>query len=393
MRIGVIHWAFPPTIGGVETHLATLYPELVRMGHKVFLLTEDLDGKEGKDEYEGIELERTKLMSIPTFEKRDSEFYEIVENMIREWIDNVKPDIVHAHNLNCFFHYHPAACEKICKEKKIPLILTVHQVWKNNPNFVKLTTKTGWNRIIAVSKFVKKELKEIGVSEGKIDVVYHGLDKYVYKPRSKAELKSLFSKYPRFRNKKIILHPARVSEGKGNHISVKAMSLVKEKFPDTMLVLTGMGKEVSFFKDDKYKNEILKLIKKLELEENVFKGDFTWNEMLMLYSASEIVIYPTVGSREKGNEAFGLATIEANSSGKPIIVSTSGALPELIRNGFNGWVIPKNNPEKLAERINYFLGNDKIREKVGMNGRKNVKNNFTIEAMARNTVKVYRKLL
>ena len=54
MRIGSIHWAFPPTIGGVETHLAALLPQFVKMGHNAFLLTEDLDGKEGKDNYCGV---------------------------------------------------------------------------------------------------------------------------------------------------------------------------------------------------------------------------------------------------------------------------------------------------------------------------------------------------
>ena len=216
----------------------------------------------------------------------------------------------------------------------------------------------------------------------------------VLQPRSKEELKDFFEKYPKLKNRKIILHPARVSIGKGNDVSVKAMSIIKKEFPDALLVLTGMGKEVMFFsKDDMYKIEIRDSIKNLNLEKNIFFGNFTNDEMLLIYSASDVVIYPTTGSVEKGDEAFGLATIEANASGKPIVVSTSGALPELIKNGFNGWVVPKHDPEKLADRIMYFLGNNKVREKIGMRGRKDIEKNFTNEIMTKNTVKVYKKFI
>jgi len=319
--------------------------------------------------------------------------YELVEDKIRDWIDKVKPEIVHAHNMNCFYPFHPKALEKICHEKQIPLLLTVHQVWKHNPVFVKLTTKTKWNKIIAVSYFVKKELEEIGVPSKKISVVYHGLDDKRFRPRTEKELEPLFSKYPKLRKRRIIVHPARVSIGKGVKFSVKAISLVQKKFPESLLVLTGMGKEVSFFKDDEYKNEVLSLIKDLKVDKNVYYSDFTNNDMPLIYSAAEIVIYPTTGTKEKGNEAFGLATIEANSSGKPIVVSSSGAMPELIRNDFNGWVVPKKDYVKLADRIIYFLANDSIREKVGNTGRDNVIKNFTIGKMADNTLAVYRKLL
>jgi hypothetical protein len=43
MKIAMLHWGFPPIIGGVETHLTNLMPELVNMGNKVALLTGSAD--------------------------------------------------------------------------------------------------------------------------------------------------------------------------------------------------------------------------------------------------------------------------------------------------------------------------------------------------------------
>jgi len=401
MRIGMIHWAFPPTIGGVETHLASLGTELVRQGHNVFILTENLNGMTGKDKYNGIQLERDPLLNLSNFEKSIpvyiddyKKLYKLVEKRIRKWVNDINPDILHVHNLNCFLPYHPVACKKICREKRIPLVLTVHQVWKENPTFVAFTNNIGWDKIIAVSRFVKSELLKIGTRGRRIEVVYHGLDHNKYRPRTREELEPLYMRYPRLRNKRIILHPARVSIGKGCEVSIRAIEIVKQKFPDALLVLTGVGKQVLFYnKDDLYKGDIIEDIKRFKLKNNVFYSNFSFDDMLMLYSAAEVVIYPTTGSIEKGNEAFGLATIEANSSGKPIIVSTSGALPELIKSGFNGWIVPKHNHEKLAERIIYALSNDSIRNKVGITGRRNVEKKFTNEIMAKNTLKVYKKLL
>lgn len=399
MRIGMIHWAFPPTIGGVETHLASLGTELVRQGNEVFILTENLNGTTGNDKHNGIHLERNRLMSLSNYEKNIPIYFEdyrklygLVEKMIRKWINEVKPDIVHAHNLNCFLPYHPVACEKICREKKIPLVLTVHQVWKENPTFVTFTNKIKWNKIIAVSKFVKSELLKTGTRGRNIEVVYHGLDFTKYRPRTTEELETLYTRYPRLKNKRIILHPARVSIGKGCEVSVRAMEIVKQKFPNAVLVLTGMGRQVLFYnKDDLYKGEIIEDIKRFKLKNNIYYSHFDFDDMLMLYSAADVVIYPTTGSIEKGDEAFGLATIEANSSGKPIIVSTSGALPELIKSGYNGFIVPKHDHRKLAERIIHLLKKNDVKEKLGKNGMNNVRKHFTNEIMAKNTIKVYKK--
>lgn len=50
MRIGVVHWAFPPVMGGVEMHLYTVCPEMVRQGQEVYVLVSDVEGAVWKQE-------------------------------------------------------------------------------------------------------------------------------------------------------------------------------------------------------------------------------------------------------------------------------------------------------------------------------------------------------
>jgi glycosyltransferase involved in cell wall biosynthesis len=56
-------------------------------------------------------------------------------------------------------------------------------------------------------------------------------------------------------------------------------------------------------------------------------------------------------------EAFGLVTVEAFSAGRPVIVANSGALPELVRNGVDGFIVERNNSKFLAEAMRKFIEN------------------------------------
>ncbi|MFH1541560.1 MAG: glycosyltransferase family 4 protein, partial [bacterium] len=81
--------------------------------------------------------------------------------------------------------------------------------------------------------------------------------------------------------------------------------------------------------------------------------------------------------------------LEAMCSAKPIIVTESGGMPEIIRSDVNGYVIPKRNHEALAERIIQLLSDADLRDKLGQTGRKEVKELYSIEIYAAKAVKSY----
>ena len=62
LKIAQFHWGFPPIIGGVETHLTILLPEMVKMGHKVDLLTGAVEGAKVVDRYKGVGIYRVPIM-------------------------------------------------------------------------------------------------------------------------------------------------------------------------------------------------------------------------------------------------------------------------------------------------------------------------------------------
>ena len=107
LNIVQLHWGFPPIIGGVETHLTVMLPEMVKMGHSVSLLTGSAEKVDNNYIYEGVRICRTPLFDLNWLYKRGLKG---LEEQLRETycvlFDQAKPDIIHAHNMHYFSEVH-----------------------------------------------------------------------------------------------------------------------------------------------------------------------------------------------------------------------------------------------------------------------------------------------
>ena len=385
MNIAMFHWAFPPTIGGAETHLSILCPELVKQGYDVSLLTSINGVKKAEHSYKGVKIRRSRLMDLNWLARRGFEgLRNKIDDLFFSFIEENKPDIIHAHNMHYYSELHAYTLEKIAKEKNIPLILTAHNVWDSGL-FLRLSLDVKWNKIIAVSDFIKKELEGIGVPPKKLVTVHHGIDiKNFKRKRGKRILK----KFPELNDRRIILHPARTVLEKGCDVSIKALKLIKKKFPDILLVLCGTKHVIDWeSRQEKDIAYLLHLINRLGLEDNILMDSFSREQMIGLYQLAEFSIYPS-----SFEEPFGLTIIESLSCGKPMIVTDCGGMPEVIKNGENGIVIKRKDYNALAQKSLYLLKNEQTKQELGKNGRKMVEERFTAEDMVKNTIDVYKEV-
>jgi glycosyltransferase involved in cell wall biosynthesis len=387
LNIAQIHWGFPPIIGGVETHLTILLPDLVKEGHRVGLLTGSAKGEKDESNYKGVEIYRSPLFDLNELAVRGLEGLEKkISKTYNDFFDKIQPDIIHVHNMHYFSEPHTKILEEISLQRGIPLVLTAHNVW-DDTLFLKLTRHIKWSHIIAVSHYIKKEIVGVGIDDNRVTVVHHGVDTKIFHPNVKPT--NILKKYPRLKNRKIVFHPARIGMAKGCDVSIKAIRLVKERFPDVLLVMTGseniidwglsQKKELAYFAD---------LISLFDLEDHVYINVYSAQEMLELYCLAQVCIYPSSVS-----EPFGLTMLEANSSGKPMIVTEMGGMPEIILNDINGYVIKVKDFEALASRIEYLLGRDEVRKRLGNTGRQMVTNHYTKEIMTKCHLDVYEQVL
>lgn len=387
INIAHLHWGFPPIIGGVETHLTIILPQMAKVGHNVSLLTGAVEGVPGEYDFQGVFVKRTPLMDLNWLFKRGlSGLEDEVEAIFSEFIEKSKADVIHAHNMHYFSEVHVRTLESICGRKKIPMILTAHNVW-DDVQFMDLTQNVKWDHIIAVSHYIKKEIIGIGVDDRLITVVHHGVDQDKFNPG--VDPKNVLKKYPQLKNRKVVFHPARIGMAKGCDVSIKAMNLVKRIHPEAILVLAGSKNIVDWGgtqqKDIAY---MVNLIKHFELEDNILIDSYTLDEVKELYAVSDVCLYPSTGC-----EPFGLTMLEAMASEKPIIVTRMGGMPEVISDGINGFVIPVKDFETLAVKINSLLEDEQLKRRLGYTGRQIVEKQYTKEQVTDNTLNIYRQFL
>jgi len=79
------------------------------------------------------------------------------------------------------------------------------------------------------------------------------------------------------------------------------------------------------------------------------------------------------------SEAFGLVTVEGMKLGKPVVGARGGATPELIKDGFNGFLYTVDDPSDLAAKIRYLLENPDVAKQMGENGRRWADETFSTE--------------
>ena len=137
--------------------------------------------------------------------------------------------------------------------------------------------------------------------------------------------------------------------------------------------------------DGKLKKEAEDLIKKLELEKNVKLVGYIDDNINFLKSI-DIFVLP---SKEEG---LGSVLIEAMAAELPLVGTDAGGIPELIEDNFNGYVVEKQNPQKLADAILKIASEKEIYEKFSKNSYEKVKN-YTSDKMALKTLEVYEKLI
>jgi len=390
MRVAMLHWAFPPIIGGVESHLAMLGPELVWRGHEVFLLTGSVGGREEEYSYRGVRVKRTPLMDLNTLNPRAiEEKAEDIRKELHSFIAFARPDVIHAHNMHYFSPVHAQSLLEAAGRRGVPAVLTAHNVWDDGLWKDMLAYAGRWDAVIAVSRYIKNELAAAGYPASRLTVVYHGIDTARFNKPEAGEEKAALARCPELAGRRVIFHPARMSLDKGCHISVLALDLIRKSCPDVLLVLAGPEKTVDWGRHQEgHVNFIGRLVRDLRLESHVLVRFFDWEDMPYIYRAAELCVYPSCFQ-----EPFGLVMLESLACGRPIVVSRAGGMPEIISDGVNGYVVEMGDYEMLARRCVHLLENRLAAGQMGERGRQMVRQKFTKEIMCANTLEVYRRVL
>lgn len=380
MRIAVLHWAYAPTIGGVETHLAILGPELVRKGHEVSLLTGQPPGLPERHQVDNMTIVRSPYLDLNRMSLKEFQSQApAVTQAIHAFLSEFNPEVIHLHNWHYFSEVPLLAVISWRERHPSALVLTAHNSWHDEVFEQLARYRDRYDAIIAVSQHTLEDMVKWGYPRERMRVVYHGVTQEWLRSPVMPRLP-----FPHVKGRPVIFHPARMSFAKGSLVVVEAFRRVQKVFPNAFLMLAGSSQTVDW--DSVQRREIHVIqerIRSYGLQDSVGICTFAWPDILHAYDAASVVVYPSIFP-----EPFGIVVIEAMARGRPVVISRSGGMPEIVRHQEDGWVVEPNDADALADALLRLLQDRVLAESLGEKARRRVRAQFTAEQMVDQTEQV-----
>jgi glycosyltransferase involved in cell wall biosynthesis len=233
------------------------------------------------------------------------------------------------------------------------------------------------NLVVTVSNYsAEKAVQLYCVDKAKIRVVPNGVDPDKFKPTNDFEgMKQKLG----IGNKPMVLFVGRLIPRKGLMFLVEAAKRIINRNADTIFAIVGNGP---------LRNKLRSQLGKANLSKNfIFFGDVKESILPAVYNCADVFAFPSI------QEGQGIALLEAQASGKPVVAFKVGGVNETISDGNSGVLVERGNADALAEAILKILSDPRLREKMGKKGREFVLQNFTGDLCAKTMLRVYNEAL
>jgi len=209
------------------------------------------------------------------------------------------------------------------------------------------------HRVVANSHAAADRLRAEGVEDGKILVIPNGIDPDAFEPHR-------YSNAPRH-----IMMIACLREEKRIDVLVRAMPRILARYPDARLTLAG---------DGTCRDSLMELVQELGVRDRVaFLGHR--EDVPALLQEADVFVLPS------RSEAFPNSIMEAMAAGVPVIASDVGGIPELVRDGVTGRLVPPGDVDALANALLALLDNPRQVEEFGRAGRGTIQQTYSFDRM------------
>lgn len=230
--------------------------------------------------------------------------------------------------------------------------------------------------VVTVSQYsLKKIVQYYGVDPAKIRIVPNGVDCLKFRPfdgSDKTKQKIGIA------GKKCVLFVGRLIPRKGLPFLIEAAEQIVKERKDVAFVIVGDGSLRSHF---------VEYLKKIGLSDYfVFLGDVSDSVLPEIYNCADVFALPSI------QEGQGIALLEAQATGKPVVAFDVGAVGETFADGETGLLV-RPDGDKLATAVLDLLSNETLREKMGAKGRVFACTNFSWSTCAEKMLEVYHEVL
>ena len=375
-RVALLPSSYAPNLGGVEELTSRLAGELTRRGARVLVVTNrwphDLPAQEVLDT---IPVRRVVFVGPGSGIRPMLRFgvgfpvalFEVVRSLRR-----LEPDVVHVQCVSVAALYAWLGARLL----RTPLVVSLqgeltmdaHQVYQRS-RFLRWLLRRLLRHADAVTACSTQTLTEaeqaMRIETGERGtVIYNGVDLEEFEQPAADRAADRY-----------ILGIGRHVPEKGFDVLIRAFAQLDRD--DVRLVVAGDGPELP---------ALGKLAAELGIAERVeLPGRTDRARTVELFHGCELFVLPS------RHEPFGIVNVEAMASGKAIVATNVGGVPELVEDGVNGVLAPAGDPVALAGAIRRLLDDDDLRRRLGDAGRRRVRD-FAWQVIARQYTSVYRSV-
>jgi len=356
MKVLIATDNYYPNVNGASYFAQRLAYYLKKHYHSVLVIAPSRSRHEETFEYDGVQVHGIPSMPL---ERIRVPFPIMAAISVEKAIKQFQPEIIHIQS-----HFAIGRnTVNTAKKLRIPIVGTNHFMPENlvhyfyAPKPVEMMIKNmGWayslktlNRLDAVTsptKIAAGLLETVGIKKP-VAVISNGIDLQTFKPSNDGAY--LAERYNIPAGKPVLLFVGRLDKEKFLDLVIRALAKVASQIPVT-LVIAGVGAE---------RNKLERLAADLNMQSNIIFTGFVPDEDLPnLYTLADCFIMAGTA------ELQSIATMEAMASGLPVLAVRAMALPELVRNGENGFLFEHGNINQMAEQIVMLLGDESLRQKM-----------------------------
>ncbi len=413
MKIVHFSWEYPPVIhGGLGTFATEISKKQVELDHDVTVFTLNRQNTlPTSDQINGVDVYRPKTLDL------SKPFYLCADHELRSWgpyftffADVLSYNIMSASKLvNVLVRKNGRTFDIIDahdwlgimagmvakKELNIPLIFHVHStevgrsIGRGSHTIKDIEYEGGQiaDCVITVSNAMADELLKLGFPQEKIRPCWNGVDPAKYDPVrvSNEDRLALRRSYGVQDHETLLFFIGRLVPVKGIDKLVRAFPLILKDFPNTKLLVLGIGD---------MEHEIRSIADGLGVHDKVImRAEFvSEEERIRHYAAADVVVLPSL------YEPFGIVCTEALSMAKPTVVGargTNGMREQVIPSGEKQCGIHVNpfEPKDIAWGIIQVLQSPDKGLQWGQNGRQRVLEEFSWDAVTKRTVAIYKEFM
>ena len=343
-------------VGGVETGTLDLSRHLIRLGHKIVVVSNGGVLVKELQAYGAIHYQLpVHKKSLPTMIKMVRRLAQIIKEE--------KIEIVHARSrVPAWIAYFAT------RKTNTVFVTTCHGHYQRHP----FSYVMGWaKRVIVISNVIGRHMvDDFGVPYERIRLISRSVDLDKFKYMNPGE------KRKREFNVGII---GRITPLKGHLDFIKAMAKVARVVPELKVWIVG---DVAS-SHQAYKEQLKLLVKRLGLwQATQFLG--TQRDIPNILSNLDLLVLATTT-----HEAFGRVIVEAQASGVPVVATRVGGVVDIIEDGSTGILIPPADPVNMAEAAIKIYKDKELASRLAEEAYRRVKEKYSLELMVKNTLDVY----